>query len=167
MSTMAPTTVRAGSSSGLMWLGAVGVFIGVMTVLSAVGMLVQDGPLAAVITVLVGLVIIVAGTGLFLLARRACARVDEHGVSWSTMLGERGAVPWERVHQVIVPAMHEPGGAVLLWLRDGSLVEIPSLRKTQTVQGTAAHPWYLRAGNTVVRAHQQYLHAKATWGIGR
>ncbi|GAA4530520.1 hypothetical protein GCM10023160_31620 [Brachybacterium paraconglomeratum] len=152
------TTVRAGSSSGLMWAGAVLVFLGFFTALFAVALLVGGEVLGAVLVVLLGLALITAGVVLFLLARRACARLDARGVSWSTMLGARGVVPWEQVHQVVVPGMHEPGDAVLLRLRDGSVVPIAPLRKTQAPgDSTGPHPWYLRAGAAVIRAHQQWL----------
>lgn len=162
---MTPTTVRAGSSSSLMWAGAGVVFVGVMTTLYAVALVVQGELLGAVLTVLFGLLVITAGAALFLLARRASARVDHRGVTWSTMLGARGSVPWEQIHHVSVPGMREPGGAVLLWLHDGSVVPVAPLRKTQGADdSTGAHQWYVRAGSTVVRAHQQWLAAHAARG---
>lgn len=109
---MTPTTVRAGSSSGTMWLGGVLAFAGLMTALSSTAMFVQGEPLGAVVTVLVGIVMLMGGVALFLLAKRACARIDGRGVSWSTMLGARGFVPWEHVHHVSVPGKGDPGGAV-------------------------------------------------------
>ena len=155
---MRSITVRAGSSSSLMWGGAVLVFIGFFTALYGVTHLVHGEPLGAVVWLLLGLLVIAAGIALFVLARRACARLDGRGVSWSTMLGARGFVPWEQVHRVVVPQMHEPGGAVLLWLRDGTVVPIAPLRKTQSADdNTGPHPWYLRAGDAVIRAHQQWL----------
>lgn len=155
---MGSTTVRAGSSSGLMWAAAALIFIGIFTALYAVALLVRGELLGAVLVLLLGMAVIAAGVVLFVLARRASARLDARGVSWSTMLGARGFVPWEQVHQVVVPDMGDPGGAVLLWLRDGSVVPIAPLRKTQTVgDSPGAHPWYLRAGATVVRAHQHWL----------
>ena len=141
-----------------MWVGAVLVFIGFFTALYSVALLVRSAFLSAVLVVLLGLLVIAAGIALFVLARRACARVDDRGVSWSTMLGARGFVPWEQVHQVVVPHMHERGESVLLWLRDGTVVPVASLRKTQGVDdNTGTHLWYQRAGATVVRAHQQWL----------
>ncbi|WP_394215532.1 hypothetical protein [Brachybacterium vulturis] len=132
-------------------------FIGVFTALFAVALLVRGELLSAVLVVLLGLLAIAAGVALFLLARRAAAHLEDRGVAWSTMFGARGVVLWEQVQQV-VPAMHEPGEAVLLRLRDGSVVPIAPLRKTQSVDdSTGAHPWYLRAGAAVVRAHQQWL----------
>lgn len=155
---MGSTTVRAGSSSGLMWAGAALVFIGVFTTLYCVALLVRGEWLGAVLVALLGLLVIAAGVAVFMLARRASARLDARGVSWSTMFGARGSVPWEHVHQVVVPGMGEPGDAVLLWLRDGTVVPIAPLRKTQSADdSTGAHPWYLRAGAAVVRAHQQWL----------
>lgn len=155
---MRSITVRAGSSSGLMWVAAALVFIGVFTALFAVALLVRGELLGAVLVVLLGLLVITAGVVLFVLARRAAAHLDARGVAWSTMFGARGFVPWEQVHQVVVPEMHEPGEAVLLWLRDGSVVPIAPLRKTQSADdNTGAHPWYLRAAASVVRAHQQWL----------
>ena len=162
---MTPTTVRAGSSSGTMWLGGVLAFAGLMTALSSTAMFVQGEPLGAVVTVLVGVVMLMGGVALFLLAKRAWARIDGRGVSWSTMLGARGFVAWEHVHHVSVPGMGDPGGAVLLWLHDGSVVPIAPLRRTQGADdNTGPHPWYLRAGSTVVRAHQQWLAAHAARG---
>ncbi|MDN5899301.1 MAG: hypothetical protein L0H74_04465 [Brachybacterium sp.] len=155
---MGSTTVRAGSSSGLMWAAAGLVFIGVFTALFAVALLVRGDLLGAVLVVLLGLLVIAAGVALFLLARRAAAHLDDRGVAWSTMFGARGFVPWEQVHEVVVPEMHEPGEAVLLRLRDGSVVPIAPLRKTQSGDdSTGAHPWYLRAGAAVIHAHQQWL----------
>lgn len=155
---MGSTTVRAGSSSGLMWAGAVLVFIGFFTALYSVALLVRSEVVSAVLVVLLGLLVIAAGITLFLLARRACARLDDRGVSWSTMFGARGFVPWEQVHRVVVPQMREPGEAVLLWLRDGTVVPVASLRKTQGVDdNTGPHLWYQRAGDAVIRAHQQWL----------
>lgn len=155
---MGSTTVRAGSSSGLMWAGGAIIFVGIFTALYAVALLVRSEYLGAALVTLLGLAIIAAGVALFVLAHRASARLDARGVSWSTMFGARGSVPWEHVHQVVVPGMHEPGDSVLLWLRDGSVVPIASLRKTQAPgDSTGPHPWYLRAGATVVRAHQQWL----------
>lgn len=155
---MASTTIRAGSSSGLMWGGVlIGVF-GAFTALYALALLVQGEMLAAVLTAGFGLLVVLAGVALFLGARRASARVDARGVAWSTMLGARSFVPWEQVHQVLVPGIGEPGEAVLLKLRDGSVAPVAPLRKTQSVgDNTGAHPWYLRAGRTVVSAHQQWL----------
>jgi hypothetical protein len=125
-----------------------------------VALLVRGEMLGAVLAVLAGLLVIAAGVGLFLLARRASAHLDSRGVSWSTMLGARGFVPWEQVHRVLVPSMREPGDTVQLWLRDGSVVPIAPLRKTQGADdSTGAHPWYVRAGAAVVTAHQQWLAA--------
>lgn len=155
---MRSTTVRAGSSTSLMWGAAALVFIGFFTALFAVALLVRGELLSAVLVVLLGLLVVAAGIALFVLARRAAAHLDDRGVTWSTMFGARGFVPWEQVHQVVVPQMREPGEAVLLWLRDGSVVPIAPLRKTQSADdSTGAHPWYLRAGAAVVRAHQQWL----------
>ena len=43
---------------------------------------------------------------------------------------------------MVVPGMHEPGDSVLLWLRDGSMVPISPLRKTQSAgDSTGPHPW--------------------------
>lgn len=135
-------TVRAGTSSGLMWAGAAIVAVGVFTALFAVALILRGEVLGAVLVVLLGLLVIGAGAALFLPARRACARLDARGVTWSTMLGARGFVPWEEVHQVVVPGMHEPGDSVLLWLRDGSMVPISPLRKTQSAgDSTGPHPW--------------------------
>lgn len=135
-------TVRAGTSSGLMWAGAAIIAVGVFTALFAVALILRGEVLGAVLVVLLGLLVIGAGAALFLLARRACARLDARGVTWSTMLGARGFVPWEEVHQVAVPGMHEPGDSVLLWLRDGSMVPISPLRKTQSAgDSTGPHPW--------------------------
>ena len=135
-------TVRAGTSSGLMWAGAAIVAVGVFTALFAVALILRGEVLGAVLVVLLGLLVIGAGAALFLLARRACARLDARGVTWSTMLGARGFVPWEEVHQVVVPGMHETGDSVLLWLRDGSMVPISPLRKTQSAgDSTGPHPW--------------------------
>ncbi|ATG55422.1 hypothetical protein CFK41_12080 [Brachybacterium ginsengisoli] len=155
---MGSTTVRAGSSSGLMWAGAALVFIGFFTALYSVALLVRSEFVSAALVVLLGLLVIAAGIALFVLARRACARVDDRGVSWSTMLGARGFVPWEQVHQVVVPQMHEQGDSVLLWLRDGTVVPVDSLRKTQSADdNTGTHEWYQRSGAAVIRAHQQWL----------
>lgn len=141
-----------------MWAGAALVFIGFFTALYSVAMIVRSEWLSAAVWALLGLFVIAGGVVLFALARRACARLDDRGVSWATMAGARGFVPWEQVHQVVVPQMHEPGNAVLLWLRDGSVVPITSLRKTQSADdNTGAHPWYLGAGAAVIRAHQQWL----------
>ncbi|MGP9537757.1 hypothetical protein ACT3SP_07085 [Brachybacterium sp. AOP43-C2-M15] len=155
---MRSITVRAGSSSHLMWAGAALVLIGALTALFAVALLVRGELLGAALVVLLGLAVIAAGVVLFVLARRAAAHLDARGIAWSTMLGARSFVPWEQVHQVVVPEMNEPGDAVLLRLRDGTVVPIAALRKTQTAdEGTGAHPWYLRAGAAVVRAHQEWL----------
>lgn len=141
-----------------MWAGAALVFIGIFTALYAVALVVRSEWLGAVLAVLAGLVVITAGVALFLLARRAAAHLDARGVSWSTMFGSRGFVPWEQVHQVVVPGMREPGEAVLLWLRDGTVVPITPLRKTQGADdNTGTHLWYQRAGAAVVQAHQQWL----------
>lgn len=148
-----------------MWVGAVLVFIGFFTALYGVTQLVHGELLGAVLWLLLGLGVIAAGIALFLLARRACARLDGRGVSWSTMFGARGFVPWEQVHRVVVPQMHESGGAVLLWLRDGTVVPIASLRKTQGVDdNTGTHLWYQRAGAAVIRAHQQWLSQQSPQG---
>lgn len=59
----------------------------------------------------------------------------------------------------------EPGDAVLLWLRDGTVVPIASLRRTQSAgDSAAAHPWYLRAGESVIRAHQEWLARQSSPG---
>lgn len=159
---MRTITVRSGLSSGLMWAGGVIVVAGLFTGLYCLALLVRAEFLGAVLVALLGLVIIAAGAALFMLARRASARLDARGISWSTMLGARGSVPWEQVHRVVVPAMHEPGDAVLLWLRDGSVVPVAALHKTQSPDdSTGPHPWYLRAGATVTRAHQQWLAQQA------
>lgn len=155
---MTSRTVRAGSSSSVMWAGALLVFLGVFTALYGVALLVRGEFLGTALVALLGLLETAAGAGLFLLARRASARLDARGVSWSTMLGTRGFVPWEQVHRVVVPDIGEPGDSVLLWLRDGTVVPIAPLRKTQSADDSPkAHPWYLRAGQTVVRAHQEWL----------
>lgn len=155
---MRTRTVRSGLSSGLMWAGGVIVFCGFFTGLFCVAQLVRSQYLGAVVWAVIGLVIMAAGVALFLVARRASARLDARGVSWSTLFGARGFVPWEQVHRVVVPGMHERGDAVLLWLRDGSVVPIAALHKTQAPDdSTGPHPWYLRAGDAVIRAHQQWL----------
>lgn len=141
-----------------MWVAAMIVFCGAFTALYAVALVVQGEALGAVLTLLGGLAVVAAGVVLFVLARRASARLDARGVSWCTMLGARSSVPWEQVHRVVVPQMHEPGEAVLLQLRDGSVVPIAALRKTQSPgDSTGAHLWYLRAGAAVVQAHQRWL----------
>lgn len=155
---MGTRTVRAGSSSALMWGGVLVAVFGAFTALYALAMVLQGNILGAVISAVLGLLVVVAGAALFLVARRASARVDARGVAWSTMLGARSFVPWEQVQQVLVPGMREPGDAVLLRLRDGSVVPIAPLRKTQSADdNTGAHPWYLRAGQSVITAHQQWL----------
>ena len=162
---MTPRTVRAASSSSVMWAGAGLVFVGVFTALYGVALLVRGELLGAVLVALLGLLVIAAGAGLFLIARRATAHLDARGVSWSTMFGARGFVPWEQVHRVVVPGMGEPGDAVLLWLRDGTVVPIAPLRKTQSADDSpAAHPWYLRAVESVVRAHQEWLARQSSQG---
>ena len=141
-----------------MWGGVLIAVVGAFTALYAVAMVVQGNLLAAVISAVLGLLVVVVGAALFLVARRASACVDARGVAWSTMLGARSFVPWEQVQQVLVPGIREPGNAVLLRLRDGSVVPIASLRKTQSAdEVTTAHPWYLRAGQSVITAHQQWL----------
>ena len=162
---MTPRTVRAASSSSVMWAGAGLVFVGVFTALYGVALLVRGELLGAVLVALLGLLVIAAGAGLFLIARRATAHLDARGVSWSTMFGARGFVPWEQVHRGGAPGMGEPGDAVLLWLRDGTVVPIAPLRKTQSADDSpAAHPWYLRAGESVVRAHQEWRARQSSQG---
>lgn len=162
---MVPRIIRAGSSSSLMWGGGIIAVIGAFTALYALALATQGSYIGAVLTVLLGLAIIVAGAALFLCARRASARIDDRGVAWSTMLGARSFVPWEQVHQVLVPGMRDRGDFVLLRLRDGSVVPIAALRKTQSADdNTGAHPWYLRAGHAVVSAHQQWLAQNTPYG---
>src|SRR5699024_12296797 len=115
---MGSSTALAGSSAGLMWAGAVLVVIRCFTALYSVALLVRSEVVSAVLVVLLGLLVIAAGITLFLLARRACARLGDRGVSWSTMFGARGCVPWEQGHRVVVPQMREPGGGALLRRRD-------------------------------------------------
>ncbi len=141
----------------LLWCGALIAVFGAFTALYALALVVQGAWLGAVIVAVLGLAVVAVGAVLFLLARRAVARVDARGVSWCTMLGARGFVPWEQVQQVIVPEMSEPGDAVLLRRWDGSVVPVAALRKTQSAESTRAHVWYRTAGSAVIAAHQQWL----------
>lgn len=69
----------------MIWIAAGIVFLGFFTALYSVALLVRSEVPGAVAAALIGIVIMTAGVVLFLLARRASARLDARGVSWSTM----------------------------------------------------------------------------------
>lgn len=150
-------TVRSASSTRIQWIGVLLAVFGLFTAVYAVVPVIRGDIVLALLPGAGGALLLLLGIVLVALARRSAARLDPSGISFSTMLGSRTVVPWQQVQQVHVPGRGDPGDAVALVLRDGSVVAVSPLRKAQGADsGTHLDPRYLRAGQQVAAAHRQW-----------
>lgn len=155
-------TVRAQSSTALMWGGVLLCLLGLFTSLfGLVEIAVHGHVLGGLVWFLLGGVSGLLGLALLVIGWRSRAVIDGAGIQWTSGLGGTTRVVWEQVAQVHVPGRGDAGRTVELRMRDGSVVPVTPLRRTQSADdSTALSPRYLRAGGAVQQAHQAWWAAQ-------
>lgn len=158
---MSSRSLRSSSSTRVVWGGVLIALFGLATGAYALVPLLQGELLLGLGAGLAGTVILLAGAAVVALGARSRVRVDAEGLQWPrSAVGGTVRVPWREVARVHVPGIGDPAGTVVLLMRDGRTLPVTPLRRLQAAdESTALSPWYLRSGEALIRAHQQWLAA--------